>query len=543
MHTDGESAGASRGRQRVVLVAGALLVVVITTMGVLQLMPADDPTAPAAADEADVVLTATEVTNQFLTEFTSGRAGAAAALTDDPAGATTQLTELWRTLVPVSVEAGRTELVEPPAGATEADQRFTLTWELSPGRGWSYASSLHLVRTDTRWRVRWAPTLVHPRLSAGHSLVQRDRTGQPAVLDRDGAPLLTWAEKGPTATDPALAPVLLPALGTVASGPTDAAAWSVVLVDTAGTEVEVVHGGRAAALTATLSRPVQQAAQAAVNSQELPTMLVAIQPSTGDLLAVAQNAAAGSAPVALNGLYPPGSTFKMATAAAIIQAGAADIGTVLPCPGSVTVGQRTVRNADFALGDVPLRTAFAQSCNTTFATAAAPLPPNALPDAAGQLGLGADFEIPGIVTEAGGAPAASSTTEQVENSIGQGRVQASCFGVALMAATVAGGRAVTPRLWRELETRVNAGYEAPPAATISALRTMMRDVVTSGRGEALAGYGKVHGKTGTAQIGDGTNAHGWFAGYRDDLAFATLVLDGSSSTAAVAVTGTFLGAV
>jgi hypothetical protein len=530
-------------RKRLILVAGVLLVVVITALGVLQLLPADDPTAPAAADEAEVVLTATEVTNQFLTEFTSGRAGAAAALTDDPAAATAQLTEVWRTLVPASVEAGRAELVEPAAGATAAEQRFTLTWELAAGRSWTYPSTLHLVRTDTRWLVRWEPALVHPRLSAGHSLAQRDRTGQPAVLDRDGAPLLAWAENGPAATDPAIAPVLLPALAGVASGPTDADGWSVVLVDQAGTEVEVVHGGQAAALTATLSRPVQQAAQAAVNSQDLPTMLVAIQPSTGDLLAVAQNAAAGTAPVALNGLYPPGSTFKIATAAAILQAGVAGLDTVLPCPGSATVGQRTVRNADFALGDVPLRRAFAESCNTTFATAAAPLPPNALPDAAAQLGLGADFEIPGIVTEAGAVPAAANTTEQVENSIGQGRVQASCFGVALMAATVAGGRAITPRLWREVETRVNAGYEAPPAATVRALRTMMREVVTSGTGTPLAGYGKVHGKTGTAQVGDGSAAHGWFTGYRDDLAFATLVLDGSSSTAAVAVTGAFLGGV
>jgi cell division protein FtsI/penicillin-binding protein 2 len=271
-------------------------------------------------------------------------------------------------------------------------------------------------------------------------------------------------------------------------------------------------------------------------------MLVAVQPSTGDLLAVAQNAAVGGEPVALHGLFPPGSTFKIATAAAILQAGTADIGTVLPCPGSVTIDQRTVRNADFELGPVPLRTAFAKSCNTTFAMQAAPLPPNALPEAAGRLGLGADFAIPGISTEAGDVPVAANTTEQVENSIGQGRVQASCFGVALMASTVAAGHAVTPRLWRDLPTTVNAGYEAPPNATIRALRTMMRDVVTSGRGEALAPHGDVHGKTGTAQVGNGTEAHGWFAGYRGDLAFATLVLDADSATA-VTVTGAFLGAV
>ena len=78
---------------------------------------------------------------------------------------------------------------------------------------------------------------------------------------------------------------------------------------------------------------------------------------------------------------------------------------------------------------------------------------------------------------------------------------------------------------------------------LGSLRTMMRAVVTSGRGAALSRYGNVYGKTGTAQVGDGTNAHGWFAGYRDDVAFATLVLDGAGSAAAVTVTGRFLGAV
>jgi cell division protein FtsI/penicillin-binding protein 2 len=140
-------------------------------------------------------------------------------------------------------------------------------------------------------------------------------------------------------------------------------------------------------------------------------------------------------------------------------------------------------------------------------------------------------------------PAAANSTEQVENSIGQGRVVASCFGMALVAATVAAGRAITPRLWRDLKTTVNAGYEPPPGAVVASLRTMMRDVVTSGRGSALDRYGDVHGKTGTAQFDDGTQAHGWFAGYRGDLAFATLVKDSSSSSAAVTVTGAFLGGI
>lgn len=534
----------SRSKKRLIFAIGAVLVVVITVVAVLQLSPGDDPVeeAAAATPTPTRAATATELTNEFLDAFTSGNAGVAGALTDNETAATATLTEVWRALGPNSVAADRTALVAPAADATTADEPFELTWDLGPERFWSYDSALRIVKNEAGWRVQWQPTIVHPRLSAGHTLALRDRTGQPAVLDRDGAPLLTWAPSGPAAAEPAVAPILLPAMGRIVGGTGGTDGWAVALVDGAGAEVEVLSGSKAAVLTATLSRPVQQAAQAAVDTQQLPTVLVAMQPSTGELLAVAQNAAAGKDPIALNGLYPPGSTFKIATATAIVEAGVADVGTVVPCPGQATIGQRTVRNAGFELGDVPLRTAFARSCNTTFAMQAANLSPDSLPNAASQLGLGADFDIPGIVTEAGNVPAAANTTEQVENSIGQGTVQASCFGLALMTSTVAAGKAVTPKLWREMETTVSVGYEPPPANVIRSVRTMMRDVVTGGRATALARYGPVYGKTGTAQVDDGTNAHGWFTGYRDDVAFATLVLNGETSGTAVTVTGAFLGA-
>ena len=517
-------------RRKLVFAAGVVLVVVITALGVLQLLPDDTAgdTAEPVADTETPPPSALEVTGAFLDAFTSGRTADAAALTDDPPAADAQLAAVRQSLAPTSVTADRETLTDT------ADQRFTLTWELGPGHTWTYESALRLEAGD-EWRVHWDPALVHPKLTAGHNLAVRDQAGQPAVLDRDGAPLLTWTPTGTAATAPATAAVLLPGMGRVAAR----GAWYVALTDAAGKDVEVLHGAKAAALTSTVSRPVQQAAQAAVDAQNLPTMVVAIQPSTGDLLAVAQNGSVGSGPVALQGLFAPGSTFKIATATALIEAGVADVDTTVPCPGSATVGRRTVRNADsFALGDVPLRTAFAESCNTSFATAAAELPLDALPAAANQLGLGADFVIPGVDTEIGSVPAAVDGVQQVENSIGQGQVQLSPFGMAVMSATVAAGRAVTPRLWATLPTEVTAGYDAPPSGVIGSLRTMMRSVVTTGTAAELSGLGQVHGKTGTAETTG--SAHGWFTGYRDDLAFAVLVQDGQSSATAVAVTRNFL---
>jgi Penicillin binding protein transpeptidase domain/NTF2-like N-terminal transpeptidase domain len=529
------------GKKRLILAVGFALVVVITAFGVYQVLP--DKNEPAkVATEIERPLTATGLVNQFLDLLSAGDPRAAAALTDDPQAATTLLADVWLTLRPTSLTTTRTELVEPTNGVTEINEPFGVTWDLGQGRTWSYASALHVVHGKEGWVIRWAPTIVHPRLRAGQALALRDLTGKPAVLDRDGAALLTWSPTGPTATKPPSAPVLGPALGRVAAERAGAKGWYVALVTMAGgkvgKEVGVLHGGGVKPLATTLSRAVQQAAQSAVDSERHSAMMVVIQPSSGDLLAVAQNASTGPRPTALSGLYPPGSTFKIATAAALIEAGDADVGTIVPCPGSVTVRERTIDNADFALGDVPLRTAFAESCNTTFAIRADGLSSDALPEAAGELGLNADFEIPGIVTELGAVRPSANPAEQVENSIGQGTVQVSCLGLAVMAATVAEGRPMTPRLWRDLRTKVVAGYEVPSDSVLESLRTLMREVVTSGRGSALAGYGDVHGKTGTAEVPG--SAHGWFVGYRGDLAFATLVIDASASSLAVEVTGRFL---
>jgi hypothetical protein len=526
----------------VVIAIGVVLVAAITVFAVLALRSGDGPGPAAEEPPPPPQLTAADVANQFLTAFAAGDAQEAGRLTDNADAATIQLDAVRRGLLPMSVTIDKSSLTLPTADATTADEPFSVTWTFGPRKTWTYPSGLHLVKKDGGWRVRWEPALVHPRLAAGQTMVLHDTIGQPAVVDRDGTPLVNWAADGTTAADSTVAPRLTGPLGREAAGQGGAAGWYVSLTDATGAEAEVLYGAKATPMVATVSVPVQKAAQAAVDTQTLPTLLVAIQPSTGDILAVAQNQAAGTDLIALNGLFPPGSTFKIATATALIEAGIADTGTVAPCPGQATIGQRTIKNAGgFDLGEVPLHTAFAESCNTTFATHAAKLSPGALSDAAAQLGLGADFVIPGLTTEAGSVPPPVNPAQQVENSIGQGTVQASCFGLTLMTATVAAGHAVTPKFLRDRETTVTTGYQAPPVGVLRSLRSMMREVVTSGTGKALSRYGNVSGKTGTAEVA-GADAHGWFAGYRDDLAFATLVQNAGTSGVAVDVTGKFLAA-
>jgi cell division protein FtsI/penicillin-binding protein 2 len=324
--------------------------------------------------------------------------------------------------------------------------------------------------------------------------------------------------------------------------------WSVSIVDgTGGTLRTLAEQAPQAGSTVGLGmdRAIQSAAEDAVEPVVQQAMLVAVSASTGDVLAVAQNPAADAeGPLALSGRYPPGSTFKVVTATAAMAEDGVTVDTQVPCPGTTVIGGRVVPNAGrFDLGTVPLLTAFAHSCNTTFAQLAVQLDPGALPAAALRLGLGADYSVPGIVTITGSVPASAEEVLRAENGFGQGQVLASPFGVALAAAVVARGAPVVPQLIRGRPTEVLVPATAPEPAALDQLRSMMRAVVTDGTASALAGLGEVYGKTGTAEFTADGRAHGWFMGYRGDVAFAVLVVDGASSTPAVQVAQRFLSAI
>lgn len=317
------------------------------------------------------------------------------------------------------------------------------------------------------------------------------------------------------------------------------AGWRVVSVNQNGVDVDVLNQvapAPAPSISITLDRAVQDAAQEAVNAQGRKAMLVVIRPSTGDILAVAQNDAADrDGPTAVTGLYPPGSTFKIVTAGAAIDRNMATPDTLLGCPGEAEIGHRIVPNYNkFDLGTVPMAKAFANSCNTTFAELASRMPPTALTVAASQYGIGPDYQIDGITTVSGTVPPTVNLAERTEDGFGQGKVLVSPFGMALAAATVAAGKTPLPRLIVGRETVVTG--ERPPISEemLYGLRSMMRLVVTNGTAKDIAGVGDVRGKTGEAEFAGGS--HAWFAGYRGDLAFASLIVGGGSSEFAVRMT-------
>ncbi len=516
--------------KRWVLAVGGAVTVAVIVAGVVVLWPSDDP----AAEKKPERVAPGVVAQQFYTAVMAGQAAQAAAVTDavDAAGAALARTRQGMPGATFHAQLGRSPQVAE--GTTTVGLDAGVTWTLPGGVPLKYATKVELRLADDQWRVHWSPSLLHPQLAEGQSLAYTALPADGALVDRTGRPV-----------PPEFAPVVMgsvrQAVGTLNGTP----GWQVAIVDQVGATVAVLQEQKAQAaksVTVTLDPKAQAAAQAAVDQVGgQAAMLVAIQPSTGEILAVAQNSTAGNDPLALYGHYEPGSTFKVVTATAALSGGLATADTPVPCPGKATIGTRQITNDDsFELGTVPLRRAFAASCNTSFSQLAASMPATALPQAAAYFGLTSDFTVAGITTNTGKVPPAESVPARVEAGIGQGQMQATPFGMALVAATVANGRTPVPQLIREIPTE-GQPPAALPGGIAGALRSMMGEVVTGGTARELAGYGGVRGKTGTAQFGDGTRSHGWFIGYRGDLAFSVLVVNGGSSKVAVAATGTFLG--
>ena len=285
----------------------------------------------------------------------------------------------------------------------------------------------------------------------------------------------------------------------------------------------------------TVDRSLQAAADATLASESRPASIVALQPSTGRILAVA-NSASAPGNIALTGQYPAGSTFKIATYTAALQADPAlTADTAVDCPATVTVNGRTFQNEDkFSHGRIPLTAAFGYSCNTTAISFGMKLPAGALAKAAGNLGLGADWTLP-VPAFSGSMPAAATGTEQAAEAIGQGKVLVSPLLMASMAGAAASGTPVAPSLVAGQQGKPGPALDDRVTAQLNAL---MRATVAM---PGATGYpllhdlpGQIRGKTGTAEFGTDVppRSHSWFAGTRGDLAIAVFVYGGEKSTTA-----------
>ena len=280
----------------------------------------------------------------------------------------------------------------------------------------------------------------------------------------------------------------------------------------------------------TIDQRVQTAADEVLVGEQRPSALVVVRPSTGEVLAVANGPDGGSADLALEGQYPPGSAFKVVSALAYLQGGVQPDQTV-DCPATATVDGRSFKNAeDEVFGPIPFRQAFAHSCNTAFVNLSGQLEPTTLTETAKRFGLGREWDI-GMDAFTGSVPENDGEVDLAASAFGQGRLLVSPLGLAMVAATVADGNWRSPVLVRDPSPeQATDAVEPLPEGTADVLRGLMREVVTDGTGDAVLDVpgGPVHGKTGTAEFGTEVppKSHAWFIGYQGDLAFACFVEGG-----------------
>ncbi|MCC3281442.1 penicillin-binding transpeptidase domain-containing protein [Arthrobacter caoxuetaonis] len=295
-------------------------------------------------------------------------------------------------------------------------------------------------------------------------------------------------------------------------------------------------------LQTTLDARMQNLAESVLEDEPSASALVAIQPSSGNILAVANGPGSEGAQTALLGQYAPGSTFKMATSLAMLRSGAAPE-TAVSCPEELNVDGRLFNNASTYpaqfLGEIPLRQAFAQSCNTAFINARGTVAQPDLASAAQSLGLGVTASI-GTPAYFGSVPEAAEGTLHAASMIGQGEVLVSPLALAVAGASVAKGERVSPALVQPANAASGSsapasGSAAPEAAPLTAgeaetLRSLMRSVVTDGGVQLLQSVPgePVLAKTGTAEFGSDTppRTHAWVVAIQGDLAVALFIEEG-----------------
>jgi len=294
-------------------------------------------------------------------------------------------------------------------------------------------------------------------------------------------------------------------------------------------------------LRLTLDVEVQQAAEEILYSNEATegsaSAVVALRPSTGEVLAAANGPGNEGLNAATAGQYAPGSTFKVVTSLALLRAGL-EPDDAVTCSESLTVDGREFTNYDdypaSALGEVPFRTALAHSCNTALMDQRDLLEDGDLAAAAEALGLGVERDL-GFPAYLGQVPAPESETERAASLIGQGRVLASPLAMATVAASVQAGHAVLPQLVADAVPEAAEPAEPLTEEEAEQLRELMRAVVTEGSGVILQDVPgePVLAKTGTAEYGspddDGAHeTHTWMIAAQGDLAVAVLVETGVS---------------
>ena len=248
-------------------------------------------------------------------------------------------------------------------------------------------------------------------------------------------------------------------------------------------------------------------------------------------------------------LYPPGSTFKIVTAAAAIESGKYTETSQVPGPATLDLPLTTATlpndfRGSCGPGDtVTLTRALQISCNTAFGSLGLALGGDALRKQAQKFGFGERLSIPMNVTPST-VPAGMNAPQSAQAAIGQFDVRVTPLQMAMVSAAIAnGGSLMTPYVVKTVrspdldvieETKPQQLSQAVSTDTAAQITRMMQAVVAGGTGTRaqIAGI-SVAGKSGTAQQGNSKPPHAWFTAFapadNPQVAVAVVIEDGGTA--------------
>ncbi|MEV0928821.1 penicillin-binding transpeptidase domain-containing protein [Streptomyces spongiicola] len=482
-----------------------------------------------------------EAAEEFFDAWADGDLEKAARLTTDPDAA----------LIALKAYKDRTHLTSVELTARNVDGQhvpFTVTAHIAAQGAkatWAYDSALDVrANTSLGERVVWEPAIVHPELGdrEGYTVEVVPTAPPVTVVDRHGE-VLDPQEKSPLSRivrqlqdryalktgTPSLDVRLAPLSGESEDGAT----------------VTHLLKGRAATIRTTIDPAVQRSAEAAVADRP-GASAIAIQPSTGEVLAVASPVTSEMNP-ALEGVEAPGSVFEIVTAAALLEGRAVTPSSPVACPDTAVVAGTRFTNPKLssAAEGGTFRDIFASTCDTGFVGLADKLAPRALSDTAKDVfGLGLDWQT-GVTTADGSVPELSGA-DKAAAAIGRGEVRLNVLNLASITATVKDGTFKQPLFVNAKvigSTRAKAQRSLPGPIT-QQLRDMMRLNATHGTGaQSMTGLSGTFGSmAGVAEQGPGQGNHVWFTAFRGDLAVAAVTGDNGQGVAAGDITRAILDA-
>lgn len=483
--------------------------------------PAAKGTGPVTEKEAAATAKA------FLAAWAAGDDRTAAELTNNAQAAQTAVAD-YRARAMVS------KAVITPGATEGASVPFKVEAEIShegAAKPLVYDSRLTVVRGTGSGKplVDWQPSVIHPQLQKDEKL----RTGTPAsppvkAVDRNGKELTPERY-------PSLRPVLdslRKTYGEKTGGTPGVELWiEPAAQDAPKRSLLTLVEGKPGEIRTVLDADVQAAAERAV-AQHPEASVVAVQPSTGDILAVANHRRDGFN-AAMQGRRAPGSTMKIVTAAMLLEKGLVAADRPADCPQTVSWDGKVFHNLNnFSLKGQPFSTSFAKSCNTAFISLINEVGDNgALPRVAKEaFGIGLDWKT-GIPSQDGSVPVTSGPAAAAEY-IGQGAIQMNPLNVASITATARTGVFRQPVLVKaSLDGRALAAAPRSLAPGVSAQLVRMMKQAAGPGGTAAGAMSSVGGsdkgaKTGSAEVDGAAAPDSWFTGFRGDVAAAAMVEGG-----------------